>query len=246
MRRGVIVLAVVAALAVVGASQGRPLRATCSSGFVQALVGGVPKCLHAGEFCSSAHVADYESAGFSCVDGRLREGGSAPAPPAKVAIGSSVALAHRLRSTACRRGALPDRRCSPGAYYSGLTTSVICGAGFRTSAIRDVPQSEKFAVEREYGMAPAHYGHTIEIDHIVPLELGGSNDIENLFPEPGTGAASYHAKDRLENRLHDLVCSGGVPLAVARRGVAANWEREYRQIFGLLPQRFHPPAGAGP
>ena len=52
----------------------------------------------------------------------------------------------------------PDRRCSPGAYYSKLTKAVICSSSFRTSSIRNVPESEKFAVEREYGMAAGHYG----------------------------------------------------------------------------------------
>jgi Protein of unknown function (DUF3761) len=152
-----------------------------------------------------------------------------------VAEGRTVLLGTHSRSSGCRRGAQPDRRCSPGAYYSLLTLTVICGAGFHTSAIRDVPQSEKFAVEREYGMAPAYYGRSIEIDHIVPLELGGSNDIANLFPEPGSGAVSYHVKDQLENRLHDLVCGGAVTLTAARRGIATNWEALYHRVFGAEP-----------
>ncbi len=57
-------------------------------------------------------------------------------------------------------------------------------------------------------MREVHYGRTIEIDHIVPLELGGANEIANLFPEPGSRNANYHVKDELENRLHDLVCAG--------------------------------------
>jgi len=73
-------------------------------------------------------------------------------------------------------------------------------------------------------MAPKPYGRTIEIDHIVSLELGGSNDIANLFPEPGSGPASYHVKDRLENRLHSLVCSGGISLHVAQAGIASHWQ----------------------
>ena len=85
---------------------------------------------------------------------------------------------------------------------------MLCSPTFRTGAIRNVPDSEKHAVEIEYGMAPKAYGRTIEIDHIVSLELGGSNDIANLYPEPGTGTASYHVKDKLENKLHDLVCAG--------------------------------------
>jgi hypothetical protein len=50
------------------------------------------------------------------------------------------------------------------------------------------------------GWPPRYYGYSIEIDHIVPLELGGSNAIGNLFPERGGGRASYHAEDALENR----------------------------------------------
>jgi hypothetical protein len=150
-------------------------------------------------------------------------------------VGATVLLQTRTRTSGCRLGPRPDRRCSPGAYYSGLTRAVICSAGFRTSSIRNVPQDEKFAVEREYGMRPAYYGRSIEIDHIVSLELGGSNDIANLFPEPGVGAASYHAKDRLENRLHDMVCAGQIGLRDAQRGIAADWESLYRRVFGAPP-----------
>jgi len=94
---------------------------------------------------------------------------------------------------------------------------------------------EKFAVEREYGMPTAYYGRTMEIDHIVSLELGGSNTIANLYPEPGAGAANYHIKDRLENRLHALVCSGAIMLRAAQSGIARDWEALYRRVFGVVP-----------
>jgi hypothetical protein len=112
---------------------------------------------------------------------------------------------------------------------------VICSSGFHTSAIRNVPQAEKFQVEREYGMPAAYYGYAIEIDHIVPLELGGSNVIANLFPEPGSGAANYHSKDALENRAKTAVCDGRLSLRAARRGFARNWEALYRRLFGHSP-----------
>jgi hypothetical protein len=116
-----------------------------------------------------------------------------------------------------------------------LTKAVLCSTSFRTSAIRNVPESEKHQVEIEYGMAPRPYGRTIEIDHIVSLELGGSNDIANLFPERGTGAASYHDKDRLENQLHSLLCSGSMTLAAVQEGIATNWVSLYTQVFGAPP-----------
>jgi len=144
---------------------------------------------------------------------------AAPPPGAPHAVlGRTVLLGHRVRTHACRLGALPDRRCSPGAYASGLTRATLCSPRFHTSTIRDVPESEKHAVEVEYGLAPRPYGRTLEIDHIVPLELGGSNAIANLYPERG-----YRPKDRLENRLHALVCSGAMPLRAAQRAIARNW-----------------------
>ena len=150
-------------------------------------------------------------------------------------LGHVVYLGPGRRSVGCKAGVLPDRRCSPGAYYSGLTKAVLCSSTFRTGTIRNVPQSEKFAVEREYGMPPKPYGRTIEIDHIISLELGGANVIGNLYPEPGSGVANYYVKDKLENRLHAMVCAGQITLLAARRGIASNWKTLYKHIFGIAP-----------
>ncbi len=35
--------------------------------------------------------------------------------------------------------------------------------------------------------------------------MGGSNDIANLYPEKRDVAPGYKVKDKLENRLHDIV-----------------------------------------
>ncbi|MGZ6668117.1 MAG: HNH endonuclease signature motif containing protein [Solirubrobacteraceae bacterium] len=64
---------------------------------------------------------------------------------------------------------------------------------------------------------------TLEIDHIVSLELGGSNAIANLYPEEATlpaNAPGFHIKDRLENKLHDLVCDGTMTLRSVQRQIA--------------------------
>jgi hypothetical protein len=147
-------------------------------------------------------------------------------------LGRTVLLHRRARTRLCRRGVLPDARCSPGAYYSGLTGKAICSPEFDTSQIPDVSGREKRRVEAEYGMPQKRYGRSIEIDRIVPLGLGGSNAIANLFPESGSGPASYHAKDRLERRLRSLVCSGRISLDSARKGIAKNWTALYRRVFG--------------
>ena len=58
----------------------------------------------------------------------------------------------------------------------------------------------------EYGItshAPGQY----EVDHLVSLELGGSNDIANLWPELASPKPGFHEKDKVENYLHAQVCS---------------------------------------
>jgi uncharacterized protein DUF3761 len=163
-------------------------------------------------------------------------GAGAPATsPTSVALGVSVLLAKRTKPSGCTLGPSPDRRCSPGAYYSKLTKAVICSSGFHTSSIRNVSEAEKFAVEREYGLAAKHYGNALEIDHIVSLELGGSNDIANLFPERAGTGLGYRVKDRLENRLRVIVCAGEIDLRSAQRQLAANWRALYKQVYGAMP-----------
>ncbi len=160
---------------------------------------------------------------------------SSSAATSRVAVGATVQLAPRTKDSGCRLGPTPDPRCSPGAYYTGLTKSVICSSTYRTSTVRNVPESEKHAVEIEYGLAPRSYGSTLEIDHIVPLDLGGSNAIANLFPERAGAAPGFHVKDRLEDRLPKLVCQGHMVLRTAQRAIAGDWETLYRTVFGVAP-----------
>jgi hypothetical protein len=153
-------------------------------------------------------------------------------------VGKTVLLAPRTKTSGCKLGALPDRRCSPGAYSSKLTKAVICSSTFRTGPIRNVPDSEKHQVEVEYGLTPKPYGSTLEIDHIVSLELGGSNDAANLFPEEAAfanKAPGFHPKDKLENAAHKAVCDGTISLRSAQQQIASNWELLYKKLFGVTP-----------
>ena len=201
--------------------------------------GATAKCRD-GSYSYSQHhsgTCSHHGGVAAWLDGSATAGGGKTAAPTTVAIGKTVLLAPRTRSDGCVRSARPDRRCSPGAYYTGLTRAVLCSPGFHTGSVRHVTQAEKFAVEREYGMTPKLYGRTIEIDHIVSLELGGSNDIANLYPERGSGTANYHVKDKLENAVAALVCSGKLSLRAAQRAIASNWETLYLRVFRLAATR---------
>jgi hypothetical protein len=76
-----------------------------------------------------------------------------------------------------------------------------------------------------------HAAGEYEVDHLISLELGGSNDIKNLWPESyRTEPWNAHVKDKLEDRLHDLVCAGRISLAEAQRAIATDWIAAYRRF----------------
>jgi hypothetical protein len=125
---------------------------------------------------------------------------------------------------------VPDSIKSPGATRV-VTLKSVCTQG-SSKIVRNVPQSEKNAVYREYGIAHRHPGE-YEIDHIVSLELGGSNDIKNLFPESYiTKPYNAHLKDKLENELHVEICSGKITMKDAQFAISHDWRKAYDKRFG--------------
>jgi hypothetical protein len=134
---------------------------------------------------------------------------------------------------------VPDPALTPGAAFA-VGTVRICQSGY-ASSVRDVPDSEKEAVYAEYGVPHVPYQH--EVDHLISLELGGSNAVSNLWPEPYAGRWGARTKDVLENRLHDLVCAGQVSLAYAQHIEATNWVAAYKRYVGGTPSV--PASGSG-
>jgi hypothetical protein len=120
---------------------------------------------------------------------------------------------------------LPNRRLTPGVALK-VRAAQVCRPGY-ASSVRNVPQSEKEAVYARYRVAHVPYAH--EVDHLISLELGGSNAIGNLWPEPYAGRWGARTKDVLEDRLHDLVCARRLKLRFAQRIEARNWVAAYRR-----------------
>jgi hypothetical protein len=89
-----------------------------------------------------------------------------------------------------------------------------------------VSSRKRAAVWRRYGFRYPGNPRGWEVDHLVPLELGGSNSVRNLWPE-----RYFRRKDRLENRLHDERCAGDRSLRSAQRAIARNWLASYHAEF---------------
>ena len=123
----------------------------------------------------------------------------------------------------------PDHRLTPGATFAGATRADVCTAGW-SAAHRNVSASKRRAVFVRYHLTSVPKAY--EVDHLISLELGGSNDIKNLWPEKYAGTWGARTKDRLENRLHSLVCKGTISLATAQHEIAGDWIASFKHRVG--------------
>ncbi|MGY2896917.1 HNH endonuclease signature motif containing protein [Deinococcus sp. UYEF24] len=147
---------------------------------------------------------------------------------AALTLGSGLAAGYNLSAPI-----LPDPKLSPGDVLTS-DPKLVCVSGY-TKTVRNVPQALKEQVYREYGITSRQPGE-YEVDHIISLELGGSNSIRNLYPESyKTQPLNAHVKDTLENRLHALACSGKITLQEAQQAIASNWTVAYVKYVGSLP-----------
>jgi hypothetical protein len=115
---------------------------------------------------------------------------------------------------------LPDPRLTPGDAFPGVTADDVCTPGWSREH-RNVTESMRDQVYAEYERTRGP--SCCEVDHLVPLELGGTNDLKNLWPQPDDPRPGDAEKDQLENELHHLVCAGKMPLADAQRCIESNW-----------------------
>lgn len=129
----------------------------------------------------------------------------------------------------CRaQGRQPDPDCTPGAMVAGVGTEHVCVPGYAQS-VRSVTDSEKRAVYAAYDIA-LHAPNQYEVDHLISLELGGSNDIANLWPEPAEPTPGFHEKDQVENELHKEVCDGKMTINQAQRIISTDWFGFYKTM----------------
>lgn len=123
---------------------------------------------------------------------------------------------------------LPDPTCTPGLADPTVTDNnakqTICRPGWIRA--HQPPQNISDKLKR---IVAAAYGASEdgELDRLIPTDLGGDSvDPRNLWLQ--VGEPSPNPKDRVESALHDLVCTGKVPLHVAQQRIAANWTTALR------------------
>ena len=138
---------------------------------------------------------------------------------------------------------LPNTALTPGLVNPEVTQanigSTICVSGWT----RTVRPRVSYTNALKYSQLHSGYNldgdmnmKNYEEDHIVPLEVGGHpSDPKNLFPEPRNIRYGAYLKDKLENRMHRLVCTGQLTLRKAQAVFLTNWQKGYEKYVGNLP-----------
>jgi hypothetical protein len=135
----------------------------------------------------------------------------------------------QLESVMVKAQATPNRELTPGAVRP-VTRNEICSAGYRdmNRLVSSAMQQEVF---KKYGI-PVALKNDYEVDYLITPELGGAEDVQNLWPEPYSSTDwGAHVKDALEDRLHQMVCEGTIDLGTAQREMASDWISAYKKYF---------------
>ena len=138
---------------------------------------------------------------------------------------------------------LPNPKLTPGFANPAVTQrtigSTICVVGY-TKTIRPSAYYTTSLKKKQLASGYNYQGDLstadYEEDHLLPLEIGGHpTDARNLWPEPRLVPRSAGLKDKLENKIHLLICSGKISLIVGQSAFTVNWEKAYESYIGKLP-----------
>ena len=120
---------------------------------------------------------------------------------------------------------LPDPNKTGGSVEYNAP-ALVCG---HSTEHRHVTNAQRDEVLKLYGL-PLGAHPDYEIDHLVPVCLGGGNDASNLWPQPRRSIEAKwnaEAKDRLETVLCNLVCDGLLDIGDAQQAIITDWIAAY-------------------
>ena len=129
---------------------------------------------------------------------------------------------------------LPSSFQTPG-NKSRANEAQVCAADFEAS-VKPIAKWQRDQALERYGKRPEDF--TGELDHLIPVSLGGSNDPDNLWPIPTNKDMSPAQKKELDLKLHELVCAKTVKLKDAQDALKKDWVKAYAQyVKGVTPTK---------
>jgi hypothetical protein len=125
---------------------------------------------------------------------------------------------------------LPDKNLTGGSVRTG-DRNAACGHARENRGQMNAARRDE--ILRRYGLPPGSHPD-YEIDHLIPLCLGGAEDPSNLWAQPRRSIEetwNAEAKDRLERLMCRMVCDGQIDIATAQEAFATNWISAYHAYY---------------
>ena len=146
-----------------------------------------------------------------------------------IALSAKIAAAHSVPANLLNHD-VNQRTLSETVCFSGYTKAVRPSTTY-TNRI-------KMRLLSERGLDHEAEKGNYELDHIIPLALGGHpRNLSNLALQLWDGHDGAKRKDRIEVKLQCLVCSGEVPLAVAQDAIWTDWKAAYSSYGKMVCHR---------
>ena len=126
---------------------------------------------------------------------------------------------------------LPDKNLTGGSVRTGDRLAA-CGHAKENRGPMFAARRDE--ILRRYGIASGTHPD-YEIDHLIPLCLGGSDDPSNLWPQPKQRIEetwNAEAKQRLEDKICKMVCDGKIDICATNPAAWRHWRRRARPRYG--------------
>lgn len=115
----------------------------------------------------------------------------------------------------------PNTNLTPGDVMT-YDSVFLCNPGTPEKLSINSSDAMKRQVFAEYHLS---YPPTTQyqIDRFIPISLGGSNNIKNLWPQPASPIPGYHEKDEVEQYLYTLMCNNTINITTAQNMIKTDW-----------------------
>ena len=147
-----------------------------------------------------------------------------------VAVATLVAIVATVPASAFEVQIRPDKNLTGGSVRTG-DRDAACGHAKENR--HPLPPRVRDEILTRYRLLPGTHPD-YEIDHLIPLCLGGADDPSNLWPQPRRSKEetwNAEAKDRLEHLMCEMVCNGKIDIATAQEAFATDWIAAYQKYF---------------
>lgn len=171
----------------------------------------------------------------ACGGGKGRFSMSRMALAGAAAAAAAVAILIVFGATVNAEGPKPESGLTPGDTRP-ITIGEVCQSADAEVVSRDIPEATRLRVFAEYGIQSPQ-PNQFEVDYLITPDLGGTESVRNLWPQPYSARWNARVKDKLERKLHQLVCAGRLDLPTAQHAIATDWIAAYKKYVGGDPSR---------